>query len=126
MKSKRKIIKQKEKKTNFLLVKTIKLAIKNKDWIEIAGILSQPRRKKVNMNLGEIDKETKEKESVLVPGKILSQGEIKKKFKIVALNFSEKAIDKLKRAGCEVSNILEEIKKNPGMENIRVLKNNKK
>ncbi|MDP3758526.1 MAG: uL15 family ribosomal protein, partial [Candidatus Daviesbacteria bacterium] len=65
---------------------------------------------------------TKEKEKVIVPGKVLSQGEINKKIKVIALSFSEKAKEKLKKSGCEFSNILTEIKSNPSGEGIRILK----
>ena len=122
MKSKTKIEKQIKKKTNASLVETIISAKKNEKWIEIASILSAPRRKRINLNLEKINEEAKEGEKIVVPGKVLSQGEINKKIKIVALDFSEKAKDKLLKAGCEVEYILEEIKKNPEAKGIKVLK----
>lgn len=117
-KSKTKISKQLEKKTNPELAETILLAKKNSAWLEIAGILSGPRRKRVNLNLNEIN--SKEK-GVVVPGKVLSQGKIDKKIKIAALNFSEKAREKLLKSGCEIKTILEEIKSNPSAEGLEIL-----
>ena len=122
MKTKSKIEKQLQKKTNSKLVETIIACKKNKSWLKIARILSGPRRKRSNLNLNEINKLAKEKETVIVPGKVLSLGEINKKINIVALNFSEKAKEKLLKASCEVLTILEEIKKNPNAKNIKVLK----
>jgi large subunit ribosomal protein L18e len=122
MKSKRLIGKQTRKKNSINLVKTIASAKKNKNWIRVAGILSSPRRRRINMNIGEISEKSREEEDVVVPGKILSQGEINKKIKIVALNFSKKAEEKLKKEGCEIITILEEIKKNPEMKGLKILK----
>ena len=42
--------------------------------------------------------------------------------KVVALNFSEKAKEKLKKAGCEVRTIMEEIEKNKEAKGVKILK----
>ena len=122
MKSKTKISKQSERKTNPILVETIRAAKKHAKWLEVAAILSGPRRKSVNLNLQDIDKKAKEKDIIVIPGKVLSQGEITKKVKIVALNFSDKAKEKLLKSKIDVLTILDEIKKNPSAKGIRLLK----
>lgn len=61
------------------------------------------------------------RKTIAVPGKVLSQGEIDKKIKLVALGFSEKAREKLLESKCEIKNILEEIKKNPNAKGVRIL-----
>jgi large subunit ribosomal protein L18e len=121
-KSKTLIEKQLQKKRNPELVKTIIAAKKKNKWLEVAGILSSPRRKKININLDKINNEAKEGETVVVPGKVLSQGELNKKIKVVALSFSKKAEEKISKAKGEISTILEEIKKNPEAKNVRFLK----
>ncbi len=122
MKSKTLIEKQLQRKKNSELVKTIIAAKKNDSWIEIAKILSGPRKKRVEINLEDISKKAEEGETIVIPGKVLSQGEFNKKVKIIALNFSEKAKEKLLKAKCEVFSILEEIKLNPEAKGIRILK----
>lgn len=122
MKSKTKISKQLERKNNPLLVETLLAAKKNSKWNEVASILSYPKRKKIQINLREIDKESKAGETIVIPGKVLGDGEIDKKIKIVALNFSERAKEKLSKAKCEVLSILDEIKKNPEAKGFKVLK----
>ena len=122
MKSKTKISRQLQKKSNSKLIETILSAKKKEKWLEVAGAISSPRRKRINLNLNEINNQTKEKDKVLVPGKVLSQGEINKKIKIIALGFSEKAKEKLSKSGCEFSNILTEIKSNPSAEGIKILR----
>ena len=122
MKTKQTIEKQLRRKANPILVETIIAAKKNENWREVASLLSGPRRNRPNLNLEDVDKEKKEGEIVVVPGKVLSQGDVSNKFKIVALNFSDRAREKLLKAGCEVSNMLEEIKSNPEAKGIKVLK----
>ena len=58
---------------------------------------------------------------MVIPGKVLSQGEITKK-KIIALNFSKKAKEKIEKAGGKALSILEEIKLNPEMKGLKILK----
>ena len=93
MKSKSLIEKQLRKKTNPELVETIIAAKKHKNWLKIAGLLSTPRKKHKTMNLKDINEISKEGETIIIPGKVLSQGEINKKIKITALSFSQKAKD---------------------------------
>ena len=120
MKSKTLIEKQLQRKTNSALVETIIACKKNSAWNEIAGILSGSRGKRKEINLENLNKINDKK--ILVPGKVLSSGEITNKTKIIALNFSEKAKEKILKSGCEISNILEEIKSNPSAKGIFVLK----
>lgn len=120
MKSKTKVENQLERKTNPELVETIILAKKNPKWIEVAAILAGPRKKRKNVNLKELEKISSE--IVVICGKVLSEGEISKKMKVVALNFSEKAKEKLKKAGCEVRTIMEEIEKNKEAKGVKILK----
>ena len=122
MKTKSKIKKQIYRKKNPEVIKTIIFAKKNKNWFRIAEILSGSRKKRANLNLEEINKKTKQEEIVVIPGKVLSQGEIDKKINVVALGFSEKAKEKLLKSKCEISNIIQEIKKNPDAKGIKILR----
>jgi len=120
MKSKNQIEKQLKKKTDPILVQTVILAKKNPAWIDIASILTGPRRKRKNVNLSEISKI--EAKTIVVPGKILSQGDINKKVRVVALNFSEKAKEKLLNAGYEIVLLKDEIQKNKDAKDVKILK----
>jgi len=120
MKSKTKVESQLGRKTNPELVETIILAKKNPKWLEVAGILAGPRKKRKDVNLCQL--ETSPSESILICGKVLSEGEISKKMKVIALSFSEKAKEKLKKAGCELNTIMEEIKSNKDAKGIKILK----
>ena len=122
MKTLTKIKKQIKKKTNSELVETILKAAKNEKWFQVAQIISGPRRKRMNLNLDEIDNIANDGETIVVPGKVLSQGELNKKIKIVALNFSKNAKEKLSRSKKDFATIEEEIKKNPDGKGIRIIK----
>lgn len=124
IKSKTKIETQIRKKNNSELVETIISAKKNPEWLEIASILSGSRKNMKDANLSEIDEKAKERgfNKAVIPGKVLSQGKINKKIKIIALSFSDKAKEKLSEAGCETSSILEEIKSNPSAKGLVFLK----
>lgn len=89
--------------------------------MEVASILSSPRRKKREINIDSLNKENGS-ETIVFPGKVLSMGEIDKKLKISALHFSEKAKEKLNKAGCQVSYIADEIKKNPDAKGVKILR----
>lgn len=122
MKSKTLIDKQMKRKTNPELVKTIFKAKKNNKWLEVAVLLSSPRRNKISVNLEKIEKETKEGDTIVVPGKVLGDGNISKKIRVVALGFSKEAKEKLKSKKCEVVTILEEIEKNKEARGIKILR----
>jgi large subunit ribosomal protein L18e len=122
MKSLTKIKKQVRKKTNQELVETILSAARNEKWMDVARIISGTRRNRISVNLDKIDEEAEDGETVLIPGKILSQGDINKKIKIIALAFSEAAREKLSKAKKEFSTIEEEIKKNPDAKGIRIMR----
>ena len=122
MKSKSKIEKQIQRKNNPLLVETVRLAKKNDAWLEVAGILSGSKKNRVNLNLRDIEEGSKENDVIIVSGKVLSEGNVSKKIKVVALGFSERAKEKLLKQGCEVLSIIKEIKKNPSAKGVKVLR----
>ncbi len=137
MKSKTKIEKQTQRKSNPEITETVVAAKKSSSnsetWKEIAEELSSPRKKQLAVNLDKIDeslKEMKGEEKVIViPGKVLSMGNLNslqegksKKLKIAALKFSETAKEKLLNSNCEVFSILEEIKQNPQAKEVKIIK----
>ena len=122
MASKTKIEKKLKRKTNPELVKLVRKLKKNKGWIEVANMLSYPRRKKVAKNIEDIEKEIEENAIIVVPGKVLSKGNVSKKEKVVAFSFSQEALKKLKENRCEVLSIEEELNKNPQGKGLKILK----
>ena len=122
MKSKTKISKQAERKNNPNLVETILAAKKQEAWMEVASELSKPRRLRLEINLEKINSESKDGETIVVPGKVLSQGNMSKKITIVAMNFSDKAKEKILNSKGNFKMIMDEIKSNPVGKGIKILK----
>lgn len=122
MKSKTQIEKKLNRKTNQELVKLVRKLKKNKNWLEVANVLSYPRRKRISKNIQDINEEVKDNEIVVVPGKVLSMGSIDKKARIVAFSFSRDALRKLKEKGCDAVLIEDELNKNPHGKGLKILK----
>jgi large subunit ribosomal protein L18e len=116
--SKTKINKRMKNKRNPTLAEAIFIAKKNNN-LDLAKKLSRSTRKHAAINLSELS-ELKE-DKVIIVGRILGGGEIKKKMSVYALGFSSQAKEKLAKAGCETKTIYEEIKKNPKLSGVKVI-----
>lgn len=118
--SKSKIENRIRKKMNPYLISTA-IALK-KTNPEIAKILVMPKRKMVRVNLEELETQVKDGENVLVPGKVLGDGDLTKNVKIVAYSFSENAVEKLKKAKIDFSELGEELKTNKKLNDYRIIR----
>jgi large subunit ribosomal protein L18e len=90
-------------------------------WKKVAMNLEGPTSARPAVNLSKIDKYSREGETVVVPGKILSMGILSKKITIAAFNFSHTAMDKIKASGSKAVSISELAKKNPKGQKVRIL-----
>jgi large subunit ribosomal protein L18e len=74
---------------------------KKKIWKDLAERIQKPKRNNTVINVGKIDKMAKKFKGkiLVVPGKILSEGTIEEKVKVVAVDASEKAIEKISEKG---------------------------
>jgi len=116
--SKTKISKRTEKKRNPEIIALIDLAKKN-DLLVLAKRLSGPQSQYSQINVSELGKVDESK--VLVVGKVLGSGDVEKKIEISALGFSKGAVEKLKKAGCEMKSIKEFINSNKKLEGVKIL-----
>ncbi len=82
-------------------------------WLRIADDLSKGSRRSRIVNLSRISRCSKPGETVVVPGKVLGDGNISHKVTVVAYSFSHSALEKLKAAKCTTLTLSEFIKKNP-------------
>ncbi len=108
MLSKTTITKRIGQKTNTYLAEAIFLAKKSGN-LELAGEIACPTKKQAAVNVGKLN--DIKADVVIIPGKVLSNGNINRKVKVYALNFSKGAEEKLKKAGCEYYTILNALKK---------------
>ncbi len=90
-------------------------------WKKIYKDLSRPSRQRSCVNLYKIAKYARDGETIVVPGKILSVGELDKKVTVAALNCSMAAREKITKANGQVLSIEELLSKNPKGQKVRVL-----
>ena len=90
-------------------------------WKALAEELSRPRKNRREVNISRINEYTKEGETVVVPGKVLGEGDLDHKITIAAYKFSESAIDKIQKSGSKYLTLQELMKANPKGSNVRIL-----
>ena len=89
-------------------------------WKRVANDLSRARRQRREVNLNKINNAIRDGETAIVPGKVLSDGELTKKVSVAAWQFTKKAKEKVKQNG-RVLTIQELIKENPKGSKIRIV-----
>ncbi|MGC8669860.1 MAG: 50S ribosomal protein L18e [Candidatus Micrarchaeia archaeon] len=79
-------------------------------WKNAYARMAVPERRRVSVNLYKINKYTKEGDVVLIPGKVLSIGNMDHAVSIAALSYSSNALSKLKASRCSILGIKDIIK----------------
>ncbi|MCL4373791.1 MAG: 50S ribosomal protein L18e [Candidatus Marsarchaeota archaeon] len=74
-------------------------------WQNAYARASVPARRRASVNLYKLDKYTKEGDTVIVPGKVLSMGKMNHSISIAALEYSAQALAKLKASKCVILSI---------------------
>lgn len=90
-------------------------------WKDIAERFEKPLNNWSVVNLKRINRTINEKETALIAGKVLSDGNLEKKVNIAAWSFSDRAIEKIKKSGGKTYTIEEIMKENPKGKNIRII-----
>jgi len=89
--------------------------------LKIAEELSKSERIRVEVNLTRIERNAKNGEIVVVPGKVLGDGELKKPVTIAASNFSMSAMEKISKAGGKAITLAELFEQNPKGTGVKIL-----
>jgi len=104
-----------------ILVTDLKKAKQAKLWPRIAKELERSTKNLTQINISKIQKNIRDDEIALVPGKVLSLGNMEKKLTIAAYNFSEAALEKINKNGKAI--LIEELlKQNPKGNKVRIIK----
>lgn len=90
---------------------------KVKVWKVAAKFLNKSSRQRVGVNLFKINKLVRDGEIALIPGKVLSEGELTKKVTVAAFQFSNSAKNKIAKA-ITIQQLIEE---NPKGKKIRLI-----
>jgi len=89
-------------------------------WAAVAEDLERPTRKHAAVNLSALARSTKQGEIVVVPGKVLGDGELAHAITIAALGFSQSAQVKLKASKATIMTINELLTKDPKGKTVRI------
>jgi len=104
-----------------LLLELESKARESKFWKRVVKDLMKPSRQRRTVNVYKIDKFARDGEMVLVPGKVLSLGEISKPVQVAAVNFSQEAKRKNTEAKGKALTIKELLQQNPEGKKVRIL-----
>ena len=90
-------------------------------WRAVAEKLEKPRRRKVEVNLADVQRNANDGDTLVVPGTVLASGSLNKKVRIAALRFSSSALRKLKESNAEVLSIEQLLEENPEGKNVKII-----
>lgn len=90
-------------------------------WDYVADLLERPSRNQVAVNLSKVNRYSHQGGYVIVPGKVLGSGVLKKPVTIAAVSFSKRAVERIREAGGSAISIAELLKTNPQGSNLRVI-----
>lgn len=106
------------------LIATLKkksLELKAPIWKDTAEKLSRSSRRRIEVNLSDIERNVTDGETILVPGVVLSSGALTKKVNIAAWKFSESTKQKIKNSNGKIMTIEELMKENPKGSNVKII-----
>ncbi len=90
-------------------------------WLRIAEDLEKPTRQRRAVNLSRINRYAEAGETVIVPGKVLSTGNLDRSLTIAAFKFSGQALEKIKKANAKALYIADIIKESPKGKKMRII-----
>jgi large subunit ribosomal protein L18e len=106
------------------LIADLKSAARNSGgdvWGDVAERLEKPRRTHAEVNLGRIERYARGDETVVVPGKVLGSGTLRKEVTVAAVDFSGTAETKIEQVG-ETVRLEQALEDNPEGANVRVIR----
>ena len=96
-------------------------ATKRRIWQTVAFKLDKSKKDSIQVNLSKLNKVTKENEVIVVPGKVLGEGDLDHKIILAAFAFSESAKNKLLLKKIKIQSIEELLETNPTGSNIKII-----
>lgn len=90
-------------------------------WIDLADRLARSNRSRSEVNLSQLDRHSEENDMVVVPGKVLGSGKLSHPLSVAALNFSNRARNRIQNAGGEILSVEELLDRNPNGSNVTIM-----
>ena len=109
--------------TNPILVETIE-SLEEADasfWNDVAQNLGKVNRRRPEVNISDIERNSSEGDTVVVPGKVLGSGRLSKEVNVAAFKASSGARDEIEEQG-EFMFIQDLFEENPEAEGLQVIK----
>ena len=109
--------------TNPILIETIETLEEAEAsfWNDVAENLGKVNRRRPEVNISDIERNTEEGDTVVVPGKVLGSGRLSKEVNVAAFKASSGARNHIEEEG-EFMFIQELFDENPEAENLKVIK----
>jgi large subunit ribosomal protein L18e len=90
-------------------------------WRDVADKLSSSKRRRVAVNLSRLNRNTKARETVVVPGKVLGAGNLNHAISVAAFSFSAQARIKIAKARGKCLSISDLLKAKPDGSNVKIM-----
>lgn len=92
-----------------------------KIWRAVADYLSHSRRRRITVNLSQLNRHTETGETVVVPGKVLGTGKINRSLNVAAFAFSKQARSKILKTKGKCMSIPDLMEKNPKGSDVKII-----
>lgn len=92
-----------------------------KIWRDLARRLCTFRRRRASVNVSRLNRYAKQRETVVVPGKVLGAGKIDHSVRVAAFAFSDQARFKILKAKGKCLSISDLVKKNPKGTGVKII-----
>ena len=102
-------------------LRTKSLEMKAPIWKDVAEKLSRATRKRISVNIRDLERHVSNGQTVLVPGVVLSSGILSKKVSVAAWKFSPTAKEKIESAGGQCLTVQELMEKNSKGSNVKII-----
>jgi len=90
-------------------------------WRVVANYLSRSRRRRITVNLSKLNRYTENRETVVVPGKVLAAGSLDHSLNVAAFAFSEQARSKILKSKGKCMSIPDLMEKNPKGSGVKII-----
>ena len=90
-------------------------------WSYLAERLSASKRSRIAVNVNRLNRNTKEGDTVAIPGKVLGAGKANHSITVAAFAFSDKAQSKIQKAKGNCLSIRDLMEKKPEGTNVKVI-----
>ncbi len=109
--------------TNPILIETIQTLEEAEAsfWNDVAKNLGKVNRRRPEVNISDIERNTEEGDTIVVPGKVLGSGRLSKNVNVAAFNASNSAKNHINENG-EFMFIQDLFSDNPEAEDLKVIK----